>query len=263
MSRILRCKPDMVIFDSLDTDERMILPLKKEGLTVVSFEDLGSGSVHTTLTINELFDSPELPGANYRWGKDFFFVRDEFMAVCPRAKPQKVENLLLTFGGVDQHDLSQKIFLQIRELCRTSNIEVHVVTGPGYRGEEALRQLVKKSDRVDLTHATGVISRIMAHADLAISSNGRTVYELAHMNVPGIVIDQHAREGTHHFACPENGFINLGLYNPGETERAVSCALSALIEDVGKHGELYDKTTHHKFTKAGNRGILEIKGLLS
>ncbi len=263
VSRILACKPDLVIFDSLDTDEGMILPLKNEGLMVVSFEDLGSGSAHTTLTINELFDSPELPGAHYRWGKDFFFVRDEFMLVSPRAKPEKIENILLTFGGVDQHDLSRRIFFQIRELCRKKRIQIHIVTGPGYRGEEALRQLIEKSDRANMTHATGVISGIMAHADLAISSNGRTVYELAHMNVPGIVIDQHAREGTHHFACPENGFINLGLYNRGKTERAVFSVLSDLIEDVGKHGELYDKTTYHKFTKAENRGILEIKSLLS
>jgi len=263
VSRILACKPDLVIFDSLDTDERMILPLKNEGLMVVSFEDLGPGSAHTTLTINELFDSPELPGAHYRWGRDFFFVRDEFMVVSPRVKPKKIENLLLTFGGVDQHNLSQKIFLQIRELCRKEKIQIHVVTGPGYQGEEALRQLVEKSDRVNLTHATGVISGIMAHADLAISSNGRTVYELAHMNVPGIVIGQHAREGTHQFACRENGFINLSLYNPGKTEPAVLSALSDLVEDPGKHGELYDKTTHHKFTKAENRGILEIKSLLS
>jgi hypothetical protein len=83
------------------------------------------------------------------------------------------------------------------------------------------------------------------------------------MNVPGIVIDQHAREGTHHFACPENGFINLGLYNPGKTESAVLSVLSDLIKDASKHGELYDKTTPHKFTKKENHGISEIKSLLS
>ena len=107
------------------------------------------------------------------------------------------------------------MFLQIRELCKKKGIQIHIVTGPGYRGEDALRQIVDESEGVDITHATGVISQIMADTDLAISSNGRTVYELAHMNVPGIVIDQHAREGTHHFACPENGFINLDDNKPG------------------------------------------------
>jgi spore coat polysaccharide biosynthesis predicted glycosyltransferase SpsG len=102
----------------------------------------------------------------------------------------------------------------------------------------------------------------MANADLAISSNGRTVYELAHMNVPGIVIDQHVREGTHHFACEENGFVNLGLYNPGVTEQEVFRTLSKLIKDPSLRSELYEKTTRHTFAKVDNRGILEIKNLL-
>ena len=102
----------------------------------------------------------------------------------------------------------------------------------------------------------------MKKCQIAFTSNGRTTYELAHMNVPGIVIDQHAREGTHHFACPENGFINLGLYNPGETESAVLRVLSDLVTDIRRYGELYDRTTRHKFTKAKSRAILELRNLL-
>ena len=263
VNQIISCKPDLVIFDVLDTDEGEIVPLREKGFVVVSFEDLGPGSAHTTLTINELFDVPELKGKNYRWGKEFFFVRDEFLVVSPRERPKKIENLLLTFGGVDQHNLSQKILLHIREFCREEGIQVHIVTGPGYRERESLSRIVDESSGVDLTHATGVISQIMADADLAISSNGRTVYELAHMNVPGIVIDQHVREGTHHFASLENGFINIGLYNPGVTESTVLRVLTDLVFDNCQHGELYDRTTRHKFTKAKSRGVLELKSLLN
>lgn len=261
-SEIISQGPDLVIFDSLDTRKEDIVPLREKGIGVVSFEDLGAGSAYTTLTINELFDVPELEGENYRWGKAFFFVRDEFLNAAPREKPDKIQNLLLTFGGVDQHNLSEKILLQIRSLCRRTNIQVHIVTGPGYRHEESLRRIVDASEGVDMTHATGVISKIMAEADLAISSNGRTVYELAHMNVPGIVIDQHPREGTHHFACPENGFINLGLYNPGITEAQVLNTLSELVTNSDRLGELYDQTCRHHFTKAESQGVGEIKKLL-
>ncbi len=261
--KILATDPDLVIFDVLDTQEDEIVPLTNNGILVASFEDLGPGSAHTTVTINELFDVPELQGENYRWGKEFFFVRDEFLSVSPRNKPRNINNLLLTFGGVDQNNLSCRLLLQIYELCRESEIQIHIVTGPGYRGEGILRGIVDDLDGVDMTHATGVISRIMAATDLAISSNGRTVYELAHMNVPGIVIDQHAREGTHHFARPENGFLNLGLYNPGVTEHGVWETLSVLINDVARFGELYDRTTLHNFTKAKSRGVLEIKRLLA
>jgi len=261
-SQILASEPHMVILDVLDTDKDTVLVLKQKGVLVVSFEDLGSGSAHTTLTINELFDTPALAGHHYRWGRDYFFVRDEFLSVAPRLKPHIIRNLLLTFGGVDQHNLSQKILLQIRELCYQHEIQVHIVTGPGYQGQIELQNIVGELAGISLTHATGVISKIMADADLAISSNGRTVYELAHMNVPGIVIDQHSREGTHHFARPENGFVNLGLYNPGVTERELLKTLSQLITDQGLHGALYDGTVQHTFSKESNPGIIEIKNLL-
>ena len=77
------------------------------------------------------------------------------------------------------------------------------------------------------------------------------------------MIDQHVREGTHHFASPENGFINIGLYNPAVTESTVLRVLTDLVFDNCQHGELYDRTTRHKFTKAKSRGVLELKSLLN
>ena len=110
-----------------------------------------------------------------------FFVRDEFLVVSPREKPKQIENILLTFGGVDQHNLSQKVLLQIRDFCSERDIQVQIVTGPGYREGGFLCRIVNASTGFHLTHTTGVISRIMAQADVPISSNGRTVYELAHL----------------------------------------------------------------------------------
>jgi spore coat polysaccharide biosynthesis predicted glycosyltransferase SpsG len=261
--QVNRIKPDMVIFDSLNTQAEMILALKKLGLKIVSFEDLGSGSSFTCLTINELFDVPALKGDNYRWGKEYFFVRDEFLNVLPRTKPKKIKNILLSFGGVDQHNLSKKIYLKICDFCKHNDIHIHIVTGPGYRDNDSLEALTKNTEGVDLTHATGVISNIMAEVDFSISSNGRTVYELAHMNVPGIVIDQHAREGTHHFACPENGFLNLGLYSLGTTENRVMETFSKIVENHELFDALYEKLEAHHFEKTQCKTIQEIQSLLN
>ena len=51
----------------------------------------------------------------------------------------------------------------------------------------------------------------MRKADMALSSQGRTTYELAAMGVPAIVLAQNEREQLHTFAQMDNGFINLGL----------------------------------------------------
>ena len=72
-------------------------------------------------------------------------------------------------------------------------MKIFIVTGPGYSGYETFRREVVGDSDVDLTHATGVISRIMEKVQLAITSNGRTVYELAHLSIPAIVIPQHER----------------------------------------------------------------------
>ena len=51
----------------------------------------------------------------------------------------------------------------------------------------------------------------MSRCDIAITSRGRTCYELAMMGIPAIAMAQNRREETHGFANHENGFNYLGL----------------------------------------------------
>ena len=50
----------------------------------------------------------------------------------------------------------------------------------------------------------------MRAADFAITSNGRTVFELAACNTPTITISQNEREDLHTFSSACRGAINLG-----------------------------------------------------
>jgi spore coat polysaccharide biosynthesis predicted glycosyltransferase SpsG len=77
----------------------------------------------------------------------------------------------------------------------------------GYRQQESLTEFEGVEIRQDVQN----ISEEMLKADIAFTSAGRTVYELACIGTPTIVIAQNAREMTHFFASTENGFINLGL----------------------------------------------------
>jgi len=140
-----------------------------------------------------------------------------------------VSEVILTFGGTDQHDLSRIVYERIKEICKKYQIFVRIVTGPGYRGFTHLEKIVSQAPEVSLTHATGVISSIMESADIAITSNGRTLYELAYMNIPGIVIPQHEREETHSFAREQNGFVKMEPYVEGMSLESVPKLLEKLI----------------------------------
>jgi spore coat polysaccharide biosynthesis predicted glycosyltransferase SpsG len=134
-------------------------------------------------------------------------------------------------------------------LCRENQIRIVIVTGPGYRYIDKLGKelLTIKDVDVEYTHAAGVMSSIMERSDIAITSNGRTVYELAHMNIPAIILSHHQRENTHVFAKEENGFIPIGTYDDREKKKKLSMALQRLVQDVDYRRSLFNKMSHFRF----------------
>jgi len=247
--RIVDLEPDLVVNDILATSLDDVIPLQEEGIRVVNFEDLGDGASLANLTFNELYDRPQIKGDNILWGHKYFFVRDEFHEAHIHRFRKRVSDILITFGGTDQHDLTRKVFLAINVLCMERGITIHIAVGGGYAGYDSLARLVDGFDHVTLTRSTGVISRIMEKCQIAITSNGRTVYELAHMNIPALVISQHDREKTHEFGCEDNGFLSLGLYRGEHTERVVIESLTRLLDDERYRHDLFSRTSRFDFSR--------------
>lgn len=254
VDEILGIKPDLVINDILFTDVDDVLPLKEKGILVINFEDLGKGAGHTDITINELFETPILIDKNILWGHEYFFVREEFDNVRAHRHAGTVTSVLITFGGIDALDCTSKAFLAINDFCKKNKIKINIVTGPGYRKYQNLKALIGNYEHVFLSHATGIISSIMENSDLAICSNGRTVYELAHMNIPTIAIPQHEREGTHEFASKKTGFIVLNNSEPGSIamQSDIYNAFELLFRDNQYRKQLFDNMSNYNFS--GNRG---------
>ena len=144
-----------------------------------------------------------------------------------------------------------------------SNINIKIVCGSGYLYKKDLEEFLAKLDnkRIDFTYATGIMSKKMENVDFAITSNGRTVYELAHMHIPSIVISQHKREATHNFSKLENGFINIGIYND-EIENKLKFYLKKLIGDKEYRYLLYLNTLKFNFLNNKQKVLNKILGLL-
>jgi len=259
---IITLKPDLVINDILSTTKSDVLPLQQLGIKVVNFEDLGEGARLADLTINELYDTPQFEGKKVLWGHQYFFVRDEFHDAKPHRFKKSVDSILLTFGGTDQHDLSYKIYQAINKLCKLRKIQLYIVTGAGYADYEKLEQEIKGDTFVTLTKETGVISSIMEQTQIAIVSNGRTLYELAHMNIPAIVISQHEREQTHSFACEENGFVSVGVFDNRNTELKVLEQLARLTDDIEYRHKLFESTTIYRFNTNKKKVLKHMLALL-
>jgi hypothetical protein len=82
------------------------------------------------------------------------------------------------------------------------------------------------------------------------------------MNIPALVIAQHARENTHRFAAAANGFVNLGRYRRGATERALLRALRRLCENRAARRVLYQRVRRFQFRPNKRRVVKLVLGLL-
>lgn len=198
--------PDVVINDCLDTNEAYICELKKLCHKVINFEDLGAGAEKADIVFNAIY--PEVKEYEHHYsGASYFLLRDEFLLSKPKDISESVQSILLTFGGVDPLNNTLHVLTAINEYCLEHNIEINVVAGIGYNKFETLKDFTNINIFKDVRN----ISEYMLKADIIFTSAGRTIYEVASLGVPCIVLAQNKRELTHYFASRKNGFLNLGL----------------------------------------------------
>lgn len=212
LKTILALKPDLVINDLLDTSADYILALKKAGPAVVNFEDMGLGAEVADLVFNALYPY-QLPNDHILAGPRYFCLRDEFLHLPERQEKREVKRVLITFGGVDEGNLTTRVLAAVGKDLLDAGIAIDVVLGPGFSHAAELQAVYDQlnAEALSIIPATQRISDYMLAADVAITSAGRTVLELASLKVLIITICQNERETTHSFASSENGIINLGL----------------------------------------------------
>lgn len=211
LDEIIELQPDLVINDILDTSLEYIQKIKSAGICVVNFEDMGLGSEKADLVVNALYPH-QILSDNHLIGPRYFCLRDEFLHLPAMQEKNRVERVLLTFGGTDENNYSVKTFLAILPICKQEKIQIDIVVGPGFRHVEDLTAAIQSADYdgIEYTSSTTRISDHMINADIAITSAGRTIFELSAIGIPTIVLCQNEREVKHSFASFDNGIINLG-----------------------------------------------------
>ncbi len=202
--------PALLVSDVLDTEQSEMEQFRAAGIRTVNFEDLGTGSQIADYVINEMYDRHTRQDGRVFSGPQYCVLRDEFYTASPSV-PSTTGPLraLLLFGGTDPNDLTRRCltWLGHTELP----LSLTVVVGLGYPYVDEVRRLAEALPyEVDVVVHTSVLSRYMAESDFAITSAGRTVFELASLQVPMIVIAQNERECHHSFAMNAPGVLNLG-----------------------------------------------------
>jgi CMP-N-acetylneuraminic acid synthetase/spore coat polysaccharide biosynthesis predicted glycosyltransferase SpsG len=224
--------PNIVINDILDTNENYILKLKEKGFFVVNFEDLGAGADCADVVVNALYEKSEPPHNSY-YGYKYVCLRDEFFIFNPKEIEKEVKNILLLFGGSDPNNLTLRSLKAIEKLS-LENISVSVILGLGYGFKNKLdayvNRLKGKGFKIEMKENVKPIAKLLSKSDVVLTSNGRTIYEVAAMGVPCISISQNEREVRHLFSHTCKGIMDLGIES-NVSEKKIASALRQVLDD--------------------------------
>lgn len=246
-------QPDILVNDILNTSIEYMQEIRNRVPRIVNFEDRGSGKDLADCVINALYNNCR--GANVYQGSDYFFIRDEFLTAKPKAFSKKVENVVVLFGGSDPSDLTRKTYKILQKIAENhSEIEFHIITGFGYRYKNEIQDDIPH--RIYIHNDVKRVSKYLAEADLAITSQGRTIFELACMGVPAVVLAQNSRELSHVFASISNGFINLGL-GIEQQDETIQSTVEWLINTPSVRKEMRALLLDKDF-KQGQKNVLQL-----
>ncbi|HVR72613.1 MAG TPA: hypothetical protein VMT87_17390, partial [Vicinamibacteria bacterium] len=232
--------PAILINDLPALEAEYMTALSRLGATTVNLvdalDDLEATEHYAQVVVSAMKEDRETPEGFYG-GPAYAILREHF-----RGREKKVrdrpELVLLSFGGSDPQGLTLRAASALQGL--DPSIDVVAVAGPAfsYRREfDALVQgLARKVPLIN--EAGGHIADLMLEADLVLGSGGMSVYELAALGTPGIVLGQNAREEKRMREFARHGTVEyLGL-GPEVDERALLQAVVALLGDAERRREM-------------------------
>jgi CMP-N-acetylneuraminic acid synthetase/spore coat polysaccharide biosynthesis predicted glycosyltransferase SpsG len=203
---------------------------------VDTLDDLERVEHYAQVIVSVMHEAGETPEAFYG-GPAYAILRSHF-----RGRKKEVRRepglVLLSFGGSDPQGLTLKAARALDSL--PPEIEVVAVAGPAfaYRKEfEALSASLGRKVPL-INEAGGHIADLMLEADVVVGSGGMSVYEIAALGTPGIVLGQNTREEKRMREFARSGTVEyLGLGTEVAESRLLA-AVEALLQDVVRRGEM-------------------------
>jgi UDP-2,4-diacetamido-2,4,6-trideoxy-beta-L-altropyranose hydrolase len=224
-----------------------LVPVSRRVAVIDDMALLGRYPVGLVLNQNAHADRaayPEEAGTTYLLGLEYVLLRDEFRRARPApALPERAGRLLVSFGGTDPKGMSARAIRAIAGLgAAVEQLAVTVVIGPANAAGDAIEQAAAEAPfSVVVARDVERMTDLMGSTDLALVSGGSTVWELARMGVPALVVETAPQET--HLA---RGLGIVGLYDrlgPAEAldDSTLAAAVTARIEDRPWRAEMSER----------------------
>ncbi|RAK12630.1 UDP-2,4-diacetamido-2,4,6-trideoxy-beta-L-altropyranose hydrolase [Halanaerobium saccharolyticum] len=222
-------KVNKLITDSYDIDQNYLIEMRKVVDKLVTIHDYAPFAFPSHVVINgnayaDDLDYESLYGdTEFRLGTDYLLLREEFRNLPEIEVRDRVQNILVTVGGYDLRNLTPKIIEALNSIdfdeiedqyIDKENLHIDVVIGPSFDNvDHIVAKVVKCNLDISLNFNVKKMSKLMLKSDIAISSGGSTLYELAATKTPALVLLQAENQVRVADKLDDKSIINLGFEN--------------------------------------------------
>jgi UDP-2,4-diacetamido-2,4,6-trideoxy-beta-L-altropyranose hydrolase len=181
---------DIVIIDSYKANFDFYNTISKKTKLPVYFDDIQRINYPEGIIINTAIGAE-----NIKYNKDlkelilginYFPLRESFCYATPIKVNKNIKSILITFGGDDIRNLTPYILKEINTIF--PNIRKNVIIAKNFSNIKNIEQYSDKNTHLIFYPDDVQIKQIMINSDIAISAAGQTLYELAALGVPTIMI---------------------------------------------------------------------------
>jgi UDP-2,4-diacetamido-2,4,6-trideoxy-beta-L-altropyranose hydrolase len=231
-----------VVLDGYQFDSEYQQRLKRPGCRILVFDDYGHAQqyyadliLNQNITANASLYEHRESYTRLLLGTDFAVLRKEFgeWRAWRREIPDRARRLLVTLGGSDPHNVTEKVLQAFEKM--DSNLDVTVVVGASQR---LCLERTFSGQKIRFVHAPSNMSELMADADIGISAAGSTAWELCFMGLPALVITvAENQRGIAPALANAGAAIDLGWADPLNTASILD-PLQALIASASERARL-------------------------
>lgn len=236
LERVDQIKDSIVIIDSYLAHKEVYLTLRKNENIVVAIDDYNRLQYDAHIIISptiygEFLDYKKHPSTTYLLGPKYIILRKEFWSIPFKKINKNVRNIMITFGGEDLRNLTP----QVLELLKGIPYTLHVVIGRAFKDTSYIpkyRQYQNIKFYFDLNAEE--MLHLMLLSDIAISSCGQTLHELARVGVPtiGVVVAENQKLNAQYFQ--KLGFL---MYAGRYTDNNLGRNIFEILELLSDYNE--------------------------
>lgn len=250
LEQAVRHQCDAMVVDSYHVDADYLGQARAAGLFVTAVDDLARYPFPCQLVVNGGAHATHLPyrsssgDTRFLLGPQYALLHPEFWAIRPRALQPISENVLVTLGSTDSHNLMPMLLKMLDDL--PGEFTVTAIIGPFFNNWTDVQDMASHCRRsVRLVRSPDSVRDVMSESTLAISGGGQTLYELVAAGVPAVAIQVADNQAASMRALVVEGVVYTG-----------GCAGEARLRDRVEEAVkmlLADKDTRTRMIAAGQR----------